>query len=109
MVISHHITDGTLHVRILHELNVTDRAAAALQIESLVHTHRPEQVTVELPSRSPSPMTFSALARAQRMCQSLGIPLTATGPGDRTPLSPFTPDPRGAPSRWLEHGARHDH
>ncbi|KOV17571.1 hypothetical protein ADK91_02525, partial [Streptomyces sp. XY511] len=91
MVISHHIADGTLHVRILHELHVTDRAAAALQIESLVHAHRPERVTVELPSRSPSPMTFSALARAQRMCQSLGVPLAATAPGGRTPLSPFPP------------------
>ncbi|APU43509.1 MULTISPECIES: hypothetical protein [unclassified Streptomyces] len=109
MVISHHIAGGALHVRILHELGVTDRAAAALQIESLVHAHRPEQVTVELPSSSPSPMTFSALARAQRMCQSLGIPLTATGPGGRPPLAPFGPEARAAAPRWLEHGARHDH
>ncbi|GGP81481.1 MULTISPECIES: hypothetical protein [Streptomyces] len=109
MVISHHIADGTLHVRILHELHVTDRAAAALQIESLVHAHRPERVTVELPSRSPSPMTFSALARAQRMCQSLGVPLAATAPGGRTPLSPFGPETGAPHPQWLEHGARHNH
>ncbi|MBZ9599699.1 MULTISPECIES: hypothetical protein [Streptomyces] len=109
MVISHHLADGTLHVRILHELHVTDRAAAALQIESLVHAHRPAQVTVELPSRSPSPMTFSALARARRMCQSLGIPLTATGPGEEVPLPLFGQEAGTARPRSLEHGARHDH
>ncbi|MEU4353093.1 hypothetical protein [Streptomyces virginiae] len=109
MVISHHIADGTLHVRILHELSVTDRAAAALEIESLVHAHRPERVTVELPSRSPSPMTFSALARAQRMCQSLGVPLTATAPGGRAPLFPSGPGAGAPRPQWLEHGARHNH
>ncbi|MER7730246.1 hypothetical protein ABTX80_05125 [Streptomyces erythrochromogenes] len=109
MVISHHIAEGTLHVRILHELHVTDRAAAALQIESLVHVHRPAQVTVELPSRSPSPMTLSALARARRMCQSLGIPLTATGPGERAPLHLFGHEDGAAGPRPMEHGARRDH
>ncbi|MFC9583428.1 hypothetical protein ACFVJ8_11455 [Streptomyces yangpuensis] len=109
MVISHHLADGTLQVRILHELHVTDRAAAALQIESLVHAHRPAHVTVELPSRSPSPMTFSALARARRMCQSLGIPLTATGPGGQLPLPLFGHEADSARPRSLEHGARHDH
>ncbi|WP_063782133.1 MULTISPECIES: hypothetical protein [unclassified Streptomyces] len=102
MVISHHISDGTLHVRILHELDVTDRAAAALQIESLVHAHRPERVTVELPSRSPSPMTFSALARAQRMCQSLGVPSPRRPPADEPrspPSAPTSPAPP-APTGW---------
>ncbi|MGW6985604.1 hypothetical protein ACWGE1_40120 [Streptomyces sp. NPDC054932] len=109
MIISHGITEDTLHVKILRELNVTNRAAAALQIESLVHTHRPARVTVELPSRTPSPMTFSALSRAQRMCQSLGIPLTATGPGERAPLLLNGQDAGADPPQWLEHGARHDH
>ncbi|MFE0582595.1 hypothetical protein [Streptomyces sp. NPDC058874] len=109
MVISHHIADGTLRVRILHELHVTDRAAAALQIESLVHTHRPTRVTVELPSRSPSPMTLSALARARRMCQSLHIPLTATGPGEQAPLPLFGREAGADGPRPMEHGARHDH
>ncbi|MFD5620658.1 hypothetical protein [Streptomyces yangpuensis] len=109
MVISHHLADGTLHVKILHELHVTDRAAAALQIESLVHAHRPARVVVELPSRSPSPMTFSALARARRMCQSLGIPLAATGPGEQVPLPLFGHEADAARPRSLEHGARHDH
>ncbi|MET9609877.1 hypothetical protein ABZZ17_33235 [Streptomyces sp. NPDC006512] len=109
MVITHQITDDTLRIQVPRELDITNRAAAALQIEALVHTHRPRQVTVELPTSHPSPMTLSALARAHRMCQSLGIPLTATGP-DRQPR----PNPLGtaalAPrTQRLEHGARHDH
>ncbi|MFD9407442.1 hypothetical protein ACFWBN_10570 [Streptomyces sp. NPDC059989] len=109
MVISHHITEDTLHVKILQELNVTNRAAAALQIESLVHAHRPSRVRIELPSRTPSAMTFSALARAHRMCQSLGIPLTATGPGEEAPLLLPGHDAGAGRAQWLEHGARHNH
>ncbi|MGC0334758.1 hypothetical protein RKD23_007748 [Streptomyces sp. SAI-170] len=109
MVVTHHITDGTLHVQLARELHVTDRAAAALQIEALVHAHFPERVTIALPTHDPSPMTFSALGRVHRMCQSLGIPLTATGPDGQvrpTPLGVASPT---TPLRWLEHGARHDH
>uniref|UniRef100_A0AAU2K1H6 Uncharacterized protein n=1 Tax=Streptomyces sp. NBC_00049 TaxID=2903617 RepID=A0AAU2K1H6_9ACTN len=109
MVISHHITEDALHVKILEELNVTNRAAAALQIEALVHQHRPSRVTIELPSHTPSPMTFSTLARANRMCRSLDIPLVATGPGGQEPLRLHGHDTDSARPRWLEHGARHNH
>ncbi|WP_328923772.1 hypothetical protein OG429_03455 [Streptomyces sp. NBC_00190] len=109
MVISHQIAEGTLHVKILQELNVTNRAAAALQIESLVHTHRPDRVTIELPTDAPSPMTFSALARASRMCESLGIPLTAAGPRGQAPLLLLGQDADAARPQSLEHGARHNH
>ncbi|MET9468445.1 hypothetical protein ABZY44_27390 [Streptomyces sp. NPDC006544] len=109
MLVSHHLTDDTLHVKIPHELDVTNRAAAALRIEALVHAHRPSRVTIELPGRAPSPMTLSALARASRMCQSLGIPLTATAPGERAPLPLLGHDAGTARPQWLEHGARHDH
>ncbi|MFG2714162.1 hypothetical protein ACGFX2_26955 [Streptomyces goshikiensis] len=109
MIINHHVTEDTLHVKVSQELDVTNRAAAALQIEALVHTHRPRRVTVVLPTRDPSPMTFSALARVHRMCQSFGIPLTATGPDGKTQLSPFGDSTRATRPERLEHGARHDH
>ncbi|MGW0750727.1 hypothetical protein [Streptomyces sp. NPDC002587] len=109
MIISHHISEGALHVKILQELNVTNRAAAALQIESLVHARRPTLVTIELPTHAPSPMTLSALARASRMCESLGIPLTATGPGEQAPRLLLGHDAGAARPQWLEHGARHNH
>ncbi|MFD8415974.1 MULTISPECIES: hypothetical protein [unclassified Streptomyces] len=109
MVISHHITEDTLHVEIPHELDVTNRSAAAFQIEALVHAHNPRQVTIHLPTSAPSPMTFSALARAHRMCQSLGIAFTATGPGGRTSLMPVDATAGTVRPRRLEHGTRHDH
>lgn len=54
-------------------------------------------------------MTFSALARARRMCQSLGIPLAATGPGEQEPLPLFGHEAGAAGPRSMEYGARHDH
>ncbi|WP_327372697.1 hypothetical protein OG393_01625 [Streptomyces sp. NBC_01216] len=103
MVISHTLRENVLRVRLPRELDVTSRAAAALEIEALVAAHRPGRVVVELPSPAPSPATLSALARAHRMCQSLGIPLTTSGPGapgidDAVPESP----------RRLETGAQRD-
>ncbi|MFF4173322.1 hypothetical protein [Streptomyces sp. NPDC001744] len=80
MLMSHAFEDGTLHLRLLRELDVTSRAAAALEIEAIVSAYRPARVFLEFPSACPSPASFSALARARRMCASLGIPLTASGP-----------------------------
>ncbi|HEY9375166.1 hypothetical protein [Streptomyces sp.] len=108
MIISHVIDeDGILHVKILRDLDITNRAAAALQIEALVFAHRPSAVTVELPAGQPSPATLSALARAQRMCQSLAVPLTATGPDSSEPYLEGV-GTGGAGARRLHFGARQD-
>ncbi|MEF2528887.1 MULTISPECIES: hypothetical protein [Streptomyces] len=108
MVITHQLAEGVLYVRIPRELDVGNRAAAALEIEALVHAHRPGRVEVRLPSHHPSPMTFGALARVHRMCQSLGVPLATTGPDGEAP-----PEPLGGAlldrAHQLEHGARRDH
>ncbi|KOX36549.1 MULTISPECIES: hypothetical protein [unclassified Streptomyces] len=81
MLVSHALEDGTLHLRLLRELDVTSRAAAALEIEAIVSAYRPLRVFLEFPSPAPSPASYSALARARRMCASLGIALTVSGPG----------------------------
>lgn len=81
MLVSHALKDGVLHLRLLRELDVTSRAAAALEIEAIVSAYRPERVLLEFPTPSPSPASFSALARARRMCASLGIALVVSGPG----------------------------
>ncbi|MFJ8668844.1 hypothetical protein [Streptomyces sp. NPDC093600] len=91
-------------MRIHQNLDVTNRAAAALQIEALVHAHRPAEVTVELPTSEPSPATLSAVARARRMCQSIGVSFALSGPG----APPADRDAGQAPQR-LEFGARRDH
>ncbi|MFG2331554.1 hypothetical protein ACGFMM_18205 [Streptomyces sp. NPDC048604] len=108
MIISHVFDgDGVLRVTILKDLDITNRAAAALQIEALVSAHRPSSVTVELPAGTPSPATLSALARAQRMCQSLAIPLTAGGPdASEPPLEGI--GTRSPGTRRLTFGARQD-
>ncbi|WP_030326478.1 hypothetical protein [Streptomyces flavochromogenes] len=80
MVISHVLTDGILHVTLPCDLDVTHRAAAALETETLVHAHRPRIVQLKVVGSHPSPASLSALARARRMCTSLGIPLAVVGP-----------------------------
>ncbi|MEU8530900.1 hypothetical protein AB0C77_35775 [Streptomyces sp. NPDC048629] len=80
MLIRHLIEDGVLHVAILRDLDVSSRAAAVLQIEALLLAHRPRLLRVRLPTTKPSSASLSALARARRRCESLGIPLTVLGP-----------------------------
>ncbi|WP_329114058.1 hypothetical protein [Streptomyces sp. NBC_01353] len=101
MLISHVVEDGVLNVRVHRDLDITNRAAAALQIQALVHALRPSRLTVELPVANPSAASLSAVARTHRMCQSVGIPCDVTGPGAAVTGSL----PAAAPRR-LEFGAR---
>ncbi|MEU6878866.1 hypothetical protein [Streptomyces sp. NPDC046712] len=87
MVIRHLVEDGVLHVELLHDLDVPSRAAAALQIETLLLAHRPRLVRMQLATADPSPASLSALARTRRMCEGLGIPLTVVGPAPIAPPS----------------------
>ncbi|MFB7511947.1 MULTISPECIES: hypothetical protein [unclassified Streptomyces] len=84
MFISHIVRHEVLHVTLHRDLDVTNRAAAALQIQALVQDHRPTRVVIAVPAADPTPATLSALARAHRMCASLGIPLALTGASTRT-------------------------
>ncbi|MFC9501815.1 hypothetical protein [Streptomyces sp. NPDC056982] len=79
MLISHSVDGDTLRVTLHHSVDVHTRAAAAAEIEALVHTHRPRRVTVQVPAGEPTPATLSVVVRAQRMCKSLDIPLSLTG------------------------------
>ncbi|MFB8267430.1 hypothetical protein ACFC96_12545 [Streptomyces sp. NPDC055955] len=79
MLISHRVDGDTLHMTLHHSLDAHTRAAAAAEIETLVHTHRPRHVTVQVPAGEPTPATLSVAVRAHRMCQSLDIPLSLTG------------------------------
>ncbi|MFF5938058.1 hypothetical protein [Streptomyces sp. NPDC012508] len=79
MLLSHHIDAGTLYVTLHEDLDVTNRAAAALLLQALVDSHRPAGVVLELPAGPPTAATLSAVARAKRMCDSLSVPLTLVG------------------------------
>lgn len=84
MLISHAVRHDVLHVTLYRDLDVTNRAAVALQVQALVQEHRPSRVIIAVPAAEPTPATVSALARAHRMCASLGIPLTLSGASART-------------------------
>ncbi|WP_206310846.1 hypothetical protein [Streptomyces sp. A1547] len=100
MLITHTFDRGTLKVKIHSDLDITNRAAAALRIEALVAAHRPDQVLFELPTDEPSPATLSSIARAHRMCRSLSVAFTLTGTHVQLLESPDSPPAR------LDSGAR---
>ncbi|MFI9117368.1 hypothetical protein [Streptomyces venezuelae] len=80
MLISHVFEDRVLHVTLLRDLDVAGRAAAALHIETLLSAHCPRHVRIQLPTIDPSPASLSVLARARRLCEGLGVPLSVVGP-----------------------------
>ncbi|MEU7293665.1 hypothetical protein AB0A76_10735 [Streptomyces exfoliatus] len=84
MLISHAVRHHVLRVTLHRDLDVTNRAAGALQIQALVQAHRPVRVVITVPTADPTPATLSTLARAHRMCASLGIPLALSGASART-------------------------
>ncbi|MFF1571064.1 hypothetical protein ACFVY1_48580, partial [Streptomyces sp. NPDC058293] len=79
MLTSRSVDGDALHVTLHHNVDVTTRAAAALEIEALIHTHRPHRVTVQVFAGEPTPATLSVVVRAHRLCKSLDIPLSLTG------------------------------
>lgn len=79
MLITHAVEDGTLRVALRGQLDVTSHAAAAVEIEVLVHAHHPRRFAVQIPAGEPTPATFSALLRVFPMCKGLGIPLKLSG------------------------------
>ncbi|MEK9524213.1 hypothetical protein ACIOMM_34240 [Streptomyces sp. NPDC087908] len=76
MFISHESENGVLRVVLLRDLDVSTRAAAAVQVEGLLSAHQPRQVRWQWPTASPSSASLSILARARRLCDDLGISLT---------------------------------
>lgn len=79
MLLSHDAHDGALRITLHRDLDITNRAAAALQIEALIAAYRPARVVIELTSTPPSLATLSAIARAKRRCEGLDVPLTLVG------------------------------
>ncbi|RVU15906.1 hypothetical protein EOT10_38025 [Streptomyces antnestii] len=79
MLISHSVDGDALHVTLHHNLDVNTRVSAAVQIEALVHTHKPRHVTVQVLAGEATPATLSVVVRAHRMCKGLDIPLDLTG------------------------------
>lgn len=79
MLITHTVDRGVLRVTLGHELDISSRAAAVLEVEVLIRAHRPVRVVMRLPTADPAPATLSAVLRARRLCRCLGIPLVLAG------------------------------
>ncbi|WP_374985811.1 hypothetical protein [Streptomyces fradiae] len=74
--------DGdTLRVRFHRDLGIPQRAAVTLALQALIRSHRPAHVLVDVPTSTPSQATLSALFRAYRLCESIGIGFQLTGLG----------------------------
>ncbi|MEU2546846.1 hypothetical protein ABZ618_15630 [Streptomyces roseolus] len=80
MLIAYEVRDGILHLALLRDLGVADRAAAMLEIEAQILARRTRQVRLRLPAVRPSPASLSVLARTRRLCEGLGVDLTLTSP-----------------------------
>ncbi|MEV8629212.1 hypothetical protein [Streptomyces sp. NPDC051079] len=78
MPVEHAADGGILALSVPSDLDVTNRAAAALQLETLVLAYRPLGVHLHLPHGPATRPTLSVLARVRRLCEALGIPLVLT-------------------------------
>lgn len=78
MLISHSVDGDALHVTLHHNVDVNTRVAAAVEIEALVHTHRPSHVTVQVPSgnRRPSHSASSSGGTSPLRVPGRGWPAT---------------------------------
>ncbi|GGR37082.1 MULTISPECIES: hypothetical protein [Streptomyces] len=85
MLIQHAFENGVLHVHLVQDLEVHNRAAAAVHIEQLLITHRPRTLRLQLPTATPSPASLSALARTRRLCESLGVGLSVVSSASLAP------------------------
>uniref|UniRef100_UPI003F491CCF hypothetical protein n=1 Tax=Streptomyces sp. CA-141956 TaxID=3240051 RepID=UPI003F491CCF len=85
MFIQYSIDRGVLHLAFPGNLDVQGRAAAALEVETLLFAHRPQRLQIQLPAAEPTSAALSVLARVRRLCEGLGIPLTVYGPARTKP------------------------
>ncbi|MFD8779780.1 hypothetical protein [Streptomyces sp. NPDC059916] len=97
---SHSVDGDALHVTLHHNVDVNTRVAAAVEIEALVHTHRPSRVTVQVPAGEPTPATLSVLVRRDFTASRPGTRLV----GDMTEPPAHTTSP--APGRSVLHAGR---
>ncbi|BAU81781.1 hypothetical protein SLA_0827 [Streptomyces laurentii] len=81
MIITHSVDGDILRVTLHRDLDVTNRAAVALALQTLVQAHHPMRVLVEVPLTEPSSATLSALVRTHRMCRNVGVDFALTGLG----------------------------
>ncbi|MFB6633619.1 hypothetical protein ACFCWY_27385 [Streptomyces sp. NPDC056362] len=96
MPVEHADEGQVLAVNVPADLDVASRAAVALHIQRLVFAYRPASVRLHV-ARPATDASLSILARAHRLCEALGIPLTLTTHPWSPGVGPVRPgrDPAG--------------
>lgn len=96
-----HAADGRiLALSLPSGLDIAHRAAAALELQTLVVVYRPLGVRLHVPRGPASRASLSVLAGVRQLCEALGISLVLTDrPWHRSTVQAADPLPAG-----LSHG-----
>lgn len=69
------LTDaGVMIIRLQADLDIDSRALVAWEIDSLVSSHRPSSVVLELHGSAIGPAAVSTIARTDRLCAQSQLP-----------------------------------
>lgn len=72
-MVSHAFEEGVLVVTLHSATDVGRRSALSQEISDLVHAYRPSPVVVVLEEPATGGVTVSAVLKAHRMCNDLGV------------------------------------
>ncbi|MFJ8076457.1 hypothetical protein ACIQ7Q_21535 [Streptomyces sp. NPDC096176] len=72
-MLSHVIQHGVLVITVHTDPGIGQRAALSKEISDLVHLHRPAPVVIVLEEQAAGSAAVSAVLRAHRMCNHLGV------------------------------------
>ncbi|HWU05277.1 MAG TPA: hypothetical protein VN520_02535 [Streptomyces sp.] len=76
-MLSHRLDRGVLVLTVLEDPGIGGRAELAAGITAFVRLHQPAPVHVIIGDRAAAPATVSAVLRAHRQCEELGVTMSA--------------------------------
>lgn len=94
-------------------ISIANRAAAVVETEHLLHTHRPRHVVLELAPDAITPTAVSLVLRTHRLCRTAGASLAVVTPlAEAQHLLTANAGDSGPPTfgnlaeavRWASHG-----
>ncbi|MGW0366727.1 STAS domain-containing protein [Streptomyces sp. NPDC002990] len=83
-MLTYAVDQGVLVISLHGPIDIGNRAAVALSIESLVHAHRADYVVLELAAGPPSVAAISVVHRAYRLCTAVGASLAVVTSTDES-------------------------
>lgn len=76
-MLSHRLDRGVLVLTVQEDPGIGGRAELVAGITAFVRVYRPAPVLVIIDDRAATPATVSAVLRAHRQCEELGVPMSA--------------------------------